>query len=196
MIIPFTSVNTGGHFLPRKKRNLSKRAAFTLAEVMVATAVSVMTFGVVMYAIIRTLELSKWQSVYETACSYSEQALEYSMFMPYANFANTAPTASRPEYVSNGVLYTTATSTNLIATTRNGAAYTLTNVTFLATQIQLPLDDLGSYVVQRTVYVADRTAIEPAATNVNYKLITVSNTWQFRGRTMAPIVYQVLRDQP
>ncbi len=155
-----------------------------------------MTFGVVMYAVIRTMELAKWQTVYETACSYSEQALEYSLYIPYANFANTAPTASKPDYVVNGVLYTTASSTNYIQTTRLGAPYTLTNITYLATQVQLPLDDLGSYVVQRTVYVADRTAIEPTATNVNYKLITVSNTWQFRGRTMTPIVYQVLRDAP
>lgn len=182
--------------MPKAPPNVGSRGGFTLAEVLVAAAVTVMTFGVVMYSLMRVRELSKWQSVYETACSYAEQAMEYSMYMPYSNFSNTAPTASKPDYVSNGVLYTTATSTNVIATTKDGAAYQLTNVTYMATMTQLPLDDLGSYVVQRTVYVADRTTVEPTQTNVNYKLITVTNTWIFRGRVQNPIVYQVIRDQP
>ncbi len=117
-------------------------------------------------------------------------------FVPYTDFANTIPTGTSPNWVSNGFLYTTATSTNFIQTTKNGSPYTLTNVTYLATQSPLPLDDLGSYVVDRFVMVTDRSALEPASTNLNYKLITVSNTWTFLGRAMQPIVIQTIRDQP
>ncbi len=168
----------------------------TLVEVMVATAVSALVFGVTIWCLMQAMSLGKWQSVYETACSYGEQALEYALYVPYTDFARSAPTVTAPNYVSNGLLYTTATSTNLIQTTQNGLPYTLTNITYLATQNLLPLDDLGSYLVSRTVTVTDRSQIEPAMTNLNYTLITVSNTWQFRGQTQLPIVYRVIRDSP
>jgi hypothetical protein len=149
-----------------------------------------------MTAAVRMVEIGKWQSAYETATSYGEQALEFARYVHYGNLTNTTPSASAISWISNSQLYSTATATNLISTTKNGLPFVLTNVTFLATQSQLPLDDLGSYVVSRSITVSDRSTLEPASTNLNYKLITVSNQWIFRGRSMPPIVLSVIRDQP
>jgi hypothetical protein len=168
----------------------------TLVEVLVAATLATITLGTMMIAAIRMMEISKWQSAYETATSYGEQALEFSLYVPYSDLTNTTPSSTSVSWVSNNLLYSTATATNLIATTKNGSPFTLTNVTHLATQNQLPLDDLGSYVVSRLVTVSDRSTFEPASTNLNYKLITVSNSWIFRGRTMPVIVMSVIRDQP
>ncbi len=174
----------------------SKLSAMTLVEVMVATLVVGMTMGMVMTAMLKGLEIGKWQSAYETACSYGEQGLEYALFVPYTDFALSNYTALSANWVSNGFLQTVATATNYIATTKNGSSYTLTNITYLATQGALPLDDLGSYILQRAIIVTDRSALEPSATNLNYKLVTVSNTWVFLGRNQRPIVYQIIRDAP
>ncbi|MBI4023683.1 MAG: hypothetical protein HY360_01800 [Verrucomicrobia bacterium] len=173
-----------------------KASAFTFVEVIVSAAILALALGMVMTAAVKGLEVAKWQSDYETACSYAEQGLEYALFVPYSDFSNTAPSESAPNWVSNSLLYTTATATNFIATTQMGTAITLTNVTYLATQTGLPLDDLGSYVLNRDVVVTDRTVLEPGAANLNYKLITVSNTWVFCGRTNPAIVYRVIRDMP
>ncbi|MDD2710971.1 MAG: hypothetical protein PHV34_23585 [Verrucomicrobiae bacterium] len=170
-------------------------SGYTLIEVITAAAVTVMAFGVVMTSAMKGLEIGKWQSAYETACSYGEQALEYALFVPYTDFSATDG-SSTVNWVTNGLLMTSATATNYINTTKDGLPMVVTNVTFLATQTTLPLDDLGSYVLQRTVSVQDRSVIEPALTNLNYKLITVSNTWVFRGRAMSPIVFRTIRDKP
>jgi hypothetical protein len=175
---------------------LKKNEGVTLVEVLVAAAVGAICLGVMMTAAVRMVEIGKWQSAYETATSYGEQALEFAMYVPYSNLTNTTPSATSISWVSNSQLYSTATATNLIATTKNGLPFTLTNVTHLATQSQLPLDDLGSYVVSRSVTVTDRSGLEPSSANLNYKLITVSNQWAFRGRDMPPIVLSVIRDQP
>jgi hypothetical protein len=167
----------------------------SLVEVMVATAITVMTFAMVMIATMKGLEVGKWQSAYETACTYGEQAVEYALYVPYTDFSNTNSLSS-VNWVSGGMLYTSATATNLINTTKNGNPFVLTNITFLGTQSTLPLDDLGSYVLVRNVYVSDRSTVEPALVNVNYKLITVSNSWVFLGRQMPSIVYQTIRDAP
>ena len=183
-----------------KSGSRSRRAGFTFLEVMISAAISLITFGAVLTAALRAQQLAKFQSAYQTACSYGEQALEYSLYIPYTDYALSGPTATSPNYVSNSAgvnyLYTTATATNFIATAKDGAAFTLTNITYLATQIDLPLDDLGSYILQRWVIIQDRAAVEPAATNLNYKHITVSNTWIFLGRTQPPIVYTTIRDAP
>ncbi len=169
---------------------------FTLVEVMIAAAISVLAIGMVMMATIKGLEMGKWQSAYQTACSYGEQGLEYALYVPYDDFSLTNATLTSPNWVSNGFLYTTATGTNMINTTKDSNPYVLTNITYLATQTTLPLDDLGSYLLERYVVITDRTVLEPAATNLNYKLVTVSNTWVFLGRTMPPIVYVTIRDAP
>jgi len=174
----------------------AKQRAFTLVEVIVATAITALAFAVALTSLLKGMEAAKWQSAYETACTYGEQALEYSLYIPYADFSATAPGGTTLNWVSNGLLYTTATATNFIPTTKNGSPYTLTNVTYLATQTSLPLDDLGSYVLTRSVYVTDRATWEPAQTNLNYKLITVSNTWVFLGRTQSPIIFKTIRDSP
>lgn len=168
----------------------------TLVEVLVTAAVAAVSLGVMMTAAMRMLEIGKWQSAYETATSYAEQALEFSLYVPYGDLTNTTPSSTSISWVSNSQLYSTATATNLISTTKNGSPFILTNVTHLATQSQLPLDDLGSYVVSRIVTVTDRSVLEPGSTNLNYKLIMVSNSWSFCGRTMPPIVMSVIRDQP
>lgn len=177
-----------------------KITGFTFIEVMVSAAIAVLAFGAVMTAALKAQQISKFQSAYQTACSYGEQAVEYALYIPYNDFSASAPTTSSPNWVSNlsGVsyLYTTATSTNMIATTKDGAAFTLTNITFLGTQTSLPLDDLGSYILQRWVIIQDRSAVESSSTNVNYKFITVSNTWVFLGRSQPPIVYRTIRDSP
>lgn len=170
--------------------------AFTLVEVMIATAIAAIAFGAVVNAVLKGLEFGKWQSDYETACSYGEQALEYAMYVPYSDLSLTTYTPPSANWISNGLLYSTATATNYINTTQNGSPFVLTNITYLATQNTLPLDDLGYCTLQRTVAVTDRSALEPAATNLNYKLITVSNVWTFMGRTNPPIVYQIIRDAP
>ena len=180
--------------VPHKPSVFSAIGGVTLVEVMVATAVAAMSLGMMMIAAVRMMEIGKWQSAYETATSYGEQALEFALYVPYSDLTNT--TVSSTSWVSNSQLYSTATATNLIFTTKNSSPFTLTNVTYLATQDSLPLDDLGSYIVSRSVTVADRSALEPAATNLNYKLITVTNQWVFLGRTMPPIVMSIIRDQP
>ncbi len=181
--------------MSRSFRHQKWKNGFTLVEAIVAAAISAIAFGVALTAIYRGMEVAKWQSAYETACTYGEQALEYSLYIPYGDFSASSP-ATSVNYVSNGQLFTTATATNLIATTKNGSPYTMTNITYLATQTSLPLDDLGSYILVRTVHVQDRTVIEPAQTNLNYKLITVSNTWVFLGRVQTPIVFKTIRDKP
>lgn len=168
----------------------------TLIEVMVAAAVVTLVVGIILATVIKCSEMSKWQSDYQAACSYGEQALEYAIYVPYSDLSLTNYTPPSPNWVSNGLLVTRATSTNYINTTQMGGPYTLTNITYLATEASLPLDDLGNYIVSRNVAVTDRSVIEPGAINVDYKLITVSNSWVFLGRTMPPIVYQVIRDAP
>lgn len=192
------------HFNNPVERKISsmirKIGGFTFIEVAISSAIAVLAFGAVMTAALRAQQISKFQSAYQTACSYGEQAVEYALYVPYADLSASAPTTSSPNWASNisGVsyFYTTATSTNLIATTKDGDPFTLTNITFLGTQTSLPLDDLGSYILQRWVIIQDRSTLEPSATNVNYKLITVSNTWVFLGRSQPPIVYRTIRDSP
>jgi hypothetical protein len=162
---------------------------------MVAAAITVLAFGAIFTSAMKGMEMGKWQSAYETAYSYGEQGLEYALFIPYSNFSATNGSSS-VDWVSNGFLMSSACATNLINTTQNGSPFVLTNITRFGTQTQLPLDDLGSFVLQRFVMVADRSSVEPASTNVNYKLITVSNVWVFMGRAMPPIVLQTIRDKP
>jgi type II secretory pathway pseudopilin PulG len=178
------------------KGRLALEIGFTFIEVVVAMALSVAAFGAAMYACQRASQIAKYQSSYEVACTYGEQAMEYALAVPYTDLSQAAPTAASPNWVSNGFFYSNATSTNLIQTTSMGAPVVLTNITRLGTWQNLSLDDLGNYVLTRWVMVQDRSAIEPTATNLNYKLISVSNTWVFLGRTNTPVVYVTIRDQP
>ena len=173
------------------------RAGFTLVEVMVAAAISGLAIGVIITSLMQCMRMARWQSAYETAYSYAEQGLEYALYVPYTDFALTAYTSPSVNWVSNGFLYSVATGTNFINTTDNyGTARVMTNITYLATQQTLPLDDLGSIVLERDVLVQDRTVVEPAGTNSSYKLIIASNTWTFLGRAMPPIIIQTIRDAP
>jgi prepilin-type N-terminal cleavage/methylation domain-containing protein len=174
----------------------SCKGGFSLVEVMIASAILVIALGTILYSFTQSAQIAKYQSVYETSLSYAEQALEYSLSVPYSSFSqtNTASTVycfPFPTNSTTGYLYSTESFTNCIPTTTYaGAPITVTNVTLLATQNDLPLDDLGSYVTSRSVLVNRPSG---ADTNLNYVLITVSNAWTFLGRVQTPIILKTIR---
>jgi prepilin-type N-terminal cleavage/methylation domain-containing protein len=50
--------------------SLKDQGGFTLVEVLVSAAVASLAIGLVMTSLVKMLEISKWQSAYETAPTY------------------------------------------------------------------------------------------------------------------------------
>lgn len=167
----------------------------TLVEVMVYAAIMGVTLSAIILGFLKSIELSKYQSAYQTSVSYAEQALEYALYTPYADFSVTNNTQQRyvstlPTGTTPGIFYSKVAFTNSITTVNNGALQTIVNVTKLATESNLPLDDLGSYVTDRTVLINKPSG---ADTNLDYAIITVSNSWTFLNRSQLPVVLRTIR---
>jgi Tfp pilus assembly protein PilV len=182
--------------LSLKNQRLRSQSGITLVEVMIASAILVLALGSILYSFTQTSQIAKYQSIYETSVSYAEQALEYAEAVSYSDFSQTNSSATR--YVSpfptngvSGYFFSTEAFTNYISTTTyGGSPIVVTNVTLLATQTNLPLDDLGSYVTSRSVLISRPTGGD---TNLDYVMITVSNAWTFQGRVQTPIILQTIR---
>ncbi len=170
----------------------------TLTEVIVSAGIMGVAVAALTGGFIKSIEFSKYQSAYQTSVTYAEQAMEYALYTPYADFSVTNNTQQRyvsplPSGATPGIFYSTVAFTNSFITTKNGVSQTLTNITKLATEVNLPLDDLGSYVTDRRVLINRPTG---ADTNLDYVVVTVSNSWTFLSRPQAPIVLRTIRDNP
>ena len=163
----------------------------TLVEMVVSLSIMGLALGAMLIGFVKTQEQTKYQSAYETSVSYAEQAMEYALYTPYSDFFTTNTASGR--YMAGGYFYSNVSFTNFIATKYRGHSITLTNISNLATEQSLPLDDLGSYVINRHVKITPPTGSD---TNLEYVLITVSNTWTFLGRPQAPIVLATIRNNP
>jgi type II secretory pathway pseudopilin PulG len=182
--------------------SLHRRAlsGMTLVEVVVCSGVLALAAATLLFGFVKGQEAAKYQSAYQVAVSYAEQGLEYALYSPYSDFSVTNDTSLPPRYVSviptastPALFYSRAMSTNIFQTTRGGLQITITNVTRLATETNLPLDDLGSYVTDRFILVRKPSA---ADTNLDYVVLVVSNRWNFLGRTQRPIVITTIRNNP
>lgn len=172
----------------------------TLVETVVCSAILAMTVATLLFGFVKGQEAAKYQSAYQVAVSYAEQGLEYALYTPYTDFTTTNSGTLPPRYVSAlptgttpALFYSRISSTNIFATTRGGKPLTITNVNRLATETNLPLDDLGSYVTDRFVLIGKPSG---ADTNLDYVILIVSNRWNFLGRTQQPIVLTTLRNNP
>lgn len=172
----------------------------TLVEVVVCSAVLAMTAATLLFGFVKGQEAAKYQSAFQVAVSYAEQGLEYALYTPYTDFVVTNDSTTPLRYVSAipsastpGLFYSRISSTNIFQTTRGGKPLTITNVNRLATETNLPLDDLGSYVTDRFILIRKPSG---ADTNLDYVVILVSNRWNFLGRTQQPIVLTTIRNNP
>lgn len=175
-------------------------SGMTLVEVVVCSAVLALSVATLMFGFVKGQEAAKYQSAYQVAVSYAEQGLEYALYTPYTDFMVTNDSTTPMRYVSTlptattpALFYSRISSTNIFATTRGGKPLTITNINRLATETNLPLDDLGSYVTDRFVLVRKPSG---ADTNLDYMVLLVSNRWNFLGRTQQPIVLTTIRNNP
>ena len=172
----------------------------TLVETVVCSAILAMSVAMLLLGFVKGQEVAKFQSAYQVAVSYAEQGLEYALYTPYTDFLTTNDSTTPMRYMSAiptgtnpSLFYTRVVSTNIFPTTRGGKSLTITNVNRLATETNLPLDDLGSYVTDRFILVSKPSG---ADTNLDYMILMVSNRWKFLGRTQPPIVLTTIRNNP
>lgn len=175
-------------------------SGMTLVEVVVSSAILALTVATLLFGFVKGQEAAKFQSAYQVAVSYAEQGLEYALYTPYGDFSVTNDASQPVRYLSKiptgstpAFFYTRRMATNIFETTRGGKPLTITNVTRLGTETNLPLDDLGSYVTDRYVLVLKPSG---ADTNLDYVILIVSNCWQFLGRTQRPVVLTTIRNNP
>jgi type II secretory pathway pseudopilin PulG len=172
----------------------------TLVETVVCFAILAMSVAMLLLGFVKGQEVAKFQSAYQVAVSYAEQGLEYALYTPYTDFLTTNDSTAPMRYVSAiptgttpSLFYSRGVSTNIFPTTRGGRPITITNVNRLATETNLPLDDLGSYVTDRFILVRKPSGTD---TNLDYVILMVSNRWRFLGRTQPPIVLTTIRNNP
>lgn len=179
---------------------ISFESGMTLVEVVVSSALIALTTATLLFGFVKGQEAAKFESAYQVAVSYAEQAVEYTLYTPYSDFSVTNSTDLPTRYVTAlptagtpALFYTRFYTTNIYQTTRGGNPLAITNINRLATETNLPLDDLGSYVTDRYVLIGAPTG---ADTNLDYVVIMVSNRWNFLGRVQPPIVLTTLRNNP
>ncbi len=172
----------------------------TLMGAVDGSAILAMTVATLLFGFVKGQAVAKYQSAYQVAVSYAEQGIEFALYTPYTDFTTTNNSTAPMRYVSPmptattpGLFYSRHVTTNIFQTTRGGKPLTITNVNRLATETNLPLDDLGSYVTDRFVLVRKPSG---ADTNLDYVILMVSNRWNFLGRTQVPIVLTTLRNNP